>query len=101
MIRSSPQEVFLGKGVLKICSKFTGDYPCRSVISIELQSNFIEITLRRGCSLVNFLHIFRALLYKNTSGALLLTDRDNYHSLHQNPNIANNKLVNQAIDRFN
>ena len=25
-------EVFSGKGVLKICSKFTGEYPCQSVI---------------------------------------------------------------------
>ena len=28
--RSSPSEVFLGKGVSKISSKFTGEYPCRS-----------------------------------------------------------------------
>ena len=28
MSRSSPPEVFLGKGVLKICSKFTGEQPC-------------------------------------------------------------------------
>ena len=25
-------EVFLGKGVRKICSKFTGEYPCQSAI---------------------------------------------------------------------
>ena len=31
--RSSRSEVFLVKGVLKICSKFTGEHPCRSVIS--------------------------------------------------------------------
>ena len=30
--------VFLVKGVLKIYSKFTGEQPCRSVISIKLQS---------------------------------------------------------------
>ena len=29
--------------------------------SIKLQSNFIEITLRLGCSPVNVLHIFRHL----------------------------------------
>ena len=34
--RSSHPEVFLVKGVLKICSKFTGEHPCRSVISIKL-----------------------------------------------------------------
>ena len=33
--RSSSPEVFLGKDVLKICSKFTGEHPCRSVISIK------------------------------------------------------------------
>ena len=53
---SSCLEVFLGKGVLKKCSKFTVEHSCRSVISI---SNFIEITLGHGCFPVNLLHIFR------------------------------------------
>ena len=71
--RSSRSEVFLGKAVLKICSKFTGEHPCRSAISIKLQkSNFIEIALRHGCSPVNFLHIFRTAFPRNTSGWLLL-----------------------------
>ena len=64
-------EVFLGKGVLRICSKFTGDHQCRSVISIKLLSNFIEITLRHGFSPVNLLHIFTSFP-KNTCGRLLL-----------------------------
>ena len=55
-----------------MCSKFTGEHPCRSVISIKLQSNFIEITLRHGCSPVNLLHIFRTSFTKNTYGWLLL-----------------------------
>ena len=42
--------MFFGKDVLKICSKFTVEHPCRSVISIKLQSNFIETTLRLGFS---------------------------------------------------
>ena len=33
--RRCPPKVFPGKGVLKICSKFTGELPCRSVISIK------------------------------------------------------------------
>ena len=37
--RSSHPDVFLVKGVLKICSKFTSEHPCRSAISIKLQSN--------------------------------------------------------------
>ena len=36
---SSHPEVFLGKNVLKICSKFTREHPRRNVISIKLQSN--------------------------------------------------------------
>ena len=70
--RSSPPELFLGKGALKICSKFTGEHPCRNVISIKLQSNFTEITLRHGCSVVNLLHIIRTPFPNNTSDGLLL-----------------------------
>ena len=33
--RSSPSDVFLEKGVLKISSKFTGEHTCRSAISIK------------------------------------------------------------------
>ena len=65
--------MFVGKGVLKIGSKFTGEHPCRSAISINLQSNFIEITLRHRCSPVNLLHVFRTPFSKNTSGLLLLS----------------------------
>ena len=35
-MRSSHPEVFLGKGILEICSKFTGEHPSRSAISIKL-----------------------------------------------------------------
>ena len=34
--RNSPPEVLLEKYVLKICSKFTGEHPCLSAISITL-----------------------------------------------------------------
>ena len=70
--RSSHPDVSLGKGVLKICSKFTGEHPCRSVISIKLQCIFIEITLRHGCCPVNLVHIFRIPFPKNTAGWQLL-----------------------------
>ena len=55
----SPTEVFLGKGVLKICSKFTTEHPCGSALSIKLLCNLIEITLRHECFPVNLLHNFR------------------------------------------
>ena len=44
--------MFLGKGGLKICNKFTGEHP--------------------GCSPVNMLHIFRTPFPKNTSDGLFL-----------------------------
>ena len=65
--------MFLRKDVLKICSKFTGEHLCRSVISIKLQNNFIEIALRHGCSPVNLLYIFRTSFPRNTSGWQFLT----------------------------
>ena len=61
---NSHPEVFLGNCILKICTKFTGGHPCRSVISIKLQSNIIEITLRHVCSPVNLVHIFRTPFFK-------------------------------------
>ena len=73
------------KGILtdkkkKCFKKYCQKQPCRGVlkkrcsgvISINFQSNFIEITLRHGCSPVNFLHIFRTPFPKNTPRRLLL-----------------------------
>ena len=70
--RSSPPGVFFGKTVLKICSNFIRVHLCRSAISIKLQSKFIKIALKHGCSLVNWLHIFRKNLFLGTLGELLL-----------------------------
>ena len=56
---SSLPEVFLGKGVLKVYSKITGEHPCRSVISIKLLYNFIGSALLHRYSPINLLHIFR------------------------------------------
>ena len=69
LTRSNTPEVFTGKG----CIKFTWKHPCQSVISIKLLCNFIEITLRHGCSPVNLLHIFRTPFPRNTSGGLLIS----------------------------
>ena len=71
--RSSPSEQFLGKGIQKICSKFTGEHPCRSGMSIKLHCSFLEIALRHGCFPVNMLHIFRTRFSKNTSEGLFLS----------------------------
>ena len=55
--RSSYPEVFLRKGVLKICSKFTGEHPYRSAISIKLQSNFVYSDSRSTSSKGSSLHV--------------------------------------------
>ena len=73
MVKNSRLEV-LEKGALKIWSKFTREHPCQSVISLKLQSNFIEFTLWHGCSPVNLLHIFRTPFPRNTSGRIPIYD---------------------------
>ena len=56
--------MFLRKGVLKICSKFTGEYPCRSAISIKLLYNKVAFP-------VNFANIWRtSFLQKNSLGVV-------------------------------
>ena len=67
--RSSTLEVLLGKDVLKICSKFNGEHPCRNVVSITLLCNFIEIALRHGRSPVILLHIFRTPFIRTCRGS--------------------------------
>ena len=64
--RSSHPKVFFVKGVLKICSKFTGEHPCWRVISIKL------LALRHRCSSADVLYIFRTPFPRNTSGWVLL-----------------------------
>ena len=54
--------------------KFAGEDLCRSVILIKLLCNFIEITLRHGCSPVNLEYIFRTLFSKSTSEGCLCTE---------------------------
>ena len=55
-----------------MCSTFTGEYPCRNVISIRLLIKFIEITFWHRFSPANLLYIFRTSFPKNTSGWPLL-----------------------------
>ena len=72
--RSSLLEMFLRKGVLKICSKLTGEHPYRRAISISMpKCDFnVEIAIRYGCSPVNLLHIFRTPFLRKSSGWLLM-----------------------------
>ena len=68
--RSSHPDVFLVKGVPKICSEFIEEL--LSKCDFNLQSNFIKITLLHGCPSVKLLHIFKSHFSKNTFGWLLL-----------------------------
>ena len=69
--RSSPPDVFLGKGVLKIWNKCTGEHPSQSEISIKLIYNFIEVALRHGCTRVNLLHISEHLFIRTPTEVCL------------------------------
>ena len=99
-IRSSHSDVFLGKVVLKICSKFTREHSSRSVIC-----SFIEIALRHGCSLVNLLHIFRTPFLKNNSAWLRLLKIDNqltgltfhFHVLLLSNDLSSVKLIQSYV----
>ena len=62
----SPPEVFLGKGVLKIYSKFAGERPCQGVISIGLYTSAWVFPCK-------FAAYFQNAFPGNTSGVLLLT----------------------------
>ena len=79
MFRSSHTEVFLGIGVLKICSKFTG-----------------EIAIRHECPPVNLLHTFRTPFLKSSSGCSIFM---NYCSskIHQHM-VFNFKTQKQSKD---
>ena len=67
--------MFLGKDILKICSKVKGEHKCRSAISIKLHASLLKSHFSNGRSPVNFLHVFRTPLHNNTSGGLLLNSK--------------------------
>ena len=96
---SSRPEVFLKKDVRKICSKFTEEHPCRSVISIKLQSNFTEITLRHGCSPVNLLLIFRTPFSKSNSRWLLPNIRINIFIQNMPQMLMKNNISRQIFSK--
>ena len=58
--RSNHPKVFLGESVLKICSKFAGEHPYGSVISIKLLATLPQSHFAMGV----LLHIFRTLFLR-------------------------------------
>ena len=72
---SSRPRAFLVKGVLKICSKFIGQHPYQSVISIKLLRNFgmmFGMVFAKSHFSRGLLRIFRTPFSCNTSQWLLL-----------------------------
>ena len=64
IFRNSHSEVFLRKGVLKLCSKFTGEHPRRSAIYWNRTSAWLFCC--------KFVACFQNIFPRNTSGWLLL-----------------------------
>ena len=75
--------MFLGKGVLKIFSKFTGEHPCQGAISKKVALQLYGSRTLAWCSPVNLLHIFRIPFPKNTTGVLLLIVQNIFYILEQ------------------
>ena len=66
--RSSPPEVLLGKGVLKIDIQQIYRRTLMPKCDFnKVANNIIEITVRHGCSLENLMHFFRTSFSKKTS----------------------------------
>ena len=70
--QTTQKQPFRGVFRKKCLEKHAGEHPCRSLISIKLLCNFIEIALWHGCSPVNLLYIFGTSFPRKTSGQLLL-----------------------------
>ena len=64
--------MFLGKGVLKIRSKFTGEHPCRSVISIKLVTSSIFFQ-SKFLIYVFISHIFKVIIYFQLNQEFLMS----------------------------
>ena len=60
---------------------FGGD-PCVAVISIKLESSFVEIALLHGFSPVDLLHDFRIIFLEEHSGGLPLNTDNFIYTLH-------------------
>ena len=81
--QKQPSRGFFRKRCFEICSKFIGEHPCQSVISIKLPCNFIEIRLRFGCSPVSLIHIFRTPFAQRTSGEVPSKKQVRSNSFHR------------------
>ena len=82
LFRSSCPDMFLGKGVLEILSKFTKEHPCRSVISVIWHT--IYMIIYWNSTLVWVFSCKHAAYFQNTF--LLRTTLDGWFCLlHSTP----------------
>ena len=72
--QKQPSKGVLSKRRSENMQQIYREHSCRSVTSTKFQSNFIDITFRRGCIHVNLLRMFRTPFTKNTSERLLLNE---------------------------
>ena len=71
-VRSSPLEVSLGKGVLKICSKFTGQHPVNLLHIFRTPFlNRIQDGFFRGCSRMGYEGVAKKALKSVTRPTLM------------------------------
>ena len=68
IFRSSPPEVFLGEGVLKICSKFAGEHPCRRMIEIFFFLFFFFID--------SYIYIGKSVQANETTAKFIKSDKN-------------------------
>ena len=88
IVWSGRPEVFIGKCVLKICSKFTGEHPCQSVISVVppvwCHINFVRL---HQFVIVVFLMIQWKVFFFQDPAQPVLTGWNNFPTLYVSTSI--------------
>ena len=81
--------MLLGKGVLKICSKFTGEHPCRSVISMQFSWNHFSAYVF-SCKLAAY---FQNIFLTDTFYGLLLKSHNDFPYQNGNDGLSLSKNI--------
>ena len=79
MVQNQPSRCVLRKRCSKNIQQIYRRTPCRSAISIKLQSKFIEMAIWHECSPINLLHNFRTPFLKNSFGGAVFDGYKMYH----------------------
>ena len=87
--RSNKSEVFLGKSVLKICIKFTGEHPCRSAI--------LEVWPKLWFLRTDFFAIYKILFSILAAGFPLGIMKPRFYKVTENLNVVIKKLCHKFV----